>query len=1005
MKNNYGRFKIIVLISLILLLSVITWKATAANAPNFLDNQNAQQEVTGVVTGPQGLPIAGVAVFIKGETKGTVTNVNGEYTIQATQGDTLVFTYLGFKPVEVILEQASTLNIQMEEDVASLGEVEINAGYYNTTRRESTGNISRVTAEEIELQPVISPLQALQGRMAGVEIDQSAGVSGLASSIIIRGRNSLRFQGDYPLFIIDGVPVNSSPISSIGPFTRGAGIDPLNALNMSNIESIEVLKDADATAIYGSRGANGVVLITTRKGSDIGGKTTFEVQGYSGFSEVSNKMKLMNTSQYISVREKAFENDGVVPSEINAPDLVLWDQNRYTDWQEVLLGGTASIKDFNVAVTGGDENTSFLVGGSFHNEGAVFPGNFGYKKMTANINLNHNSKSQRFQMVFSANYGLDNNDLFYGTNYVNLALTLSPNAPALYNDDGTLNWEDGTWTNPFAGLYKPQEIKTSTLLSNLSLSYEMLDGLKLKANMGYSNLGSEEEVRNLKDAYNPRTWDRLILSSNNSTTQRTSWIIEPQILYNRNFGSLELDALAGATFQNSENNMLSLEGLGFSDDRLVGNLGAADEVRVNLNEDVVYRYAAVFGRLGFNWSRKYFLNLTGRRDGSSRFGRDKRFASFWALGTAWIFSEEEYFKNNIPFLSFGKIRGSYGTTGSDQIPDYGYLDTYEATPGPGGLYPTQLTNPDYSWEVNRKLEAALQLGFNQDKINLEVSWYRNRSSNQLVGYPLSAITGFTSVQANLPALIQNKGWEIVLSSINVQTKNFSWETSLNATFPSNKLLEFDDLNLTPYRETYKVGYPLDISLRYKYDGIDPETGLYRIADVNNDGRFDINDRVSINRLGRKYYGGISNILSFRNLDLGVLFEYVRQERPTYLAEMSNSPGRFGNNSTDILDAWRQEGDATNVQRLSQSIPSLLAYYNVLNSDLFIGDASFLRLKTLELSYNLPATWLTGFGIERLNLFVHGQNLLTITNYKGLDPQGGKVVPPLRTITSGVQINF
>lgn len=1005
MKNFYRRGLYVIVFLLLMAVLVILSLSQSKAATSIFYKSAFQQEVTGQVTGPAGEPLQGVTVLVKNKQYGTTTNKDGIYKVQATGSDTLVFSSIGFKTLEVPLQGRTNLDVQLTEDIASLGEVEINAGYYNVTERERTGNISRVTAEEIENQPVDNPLAALQGRMAGVEVQQPSGVTGLATSIRIRGRNSLRFEGEYPLFIIDGVPVHSSPISSIGEFSRNPGIDPLNTMNLANIKSIEVLKDADATAIYGSRGANGVVLITTKKGREHGEGTSFEASFYSGVSNVSNKMKLMNTSQYLAVRKEAFENDGANPTEYSAPDLTVWDQNRYTDWQEVLMGETASFNNLNMALSGGSEHTNFLVGGSYQQRGDVFPGDFGYEKVTSNFNLHHDSRDRKFNIDFSANYGVDNNRLFFGTNFVQMALTLPPNAPKLYNDDGSLNWADGTWTNPLAGLYKPQDIETNSLLSNISLKYEILEGLELKTNIGYSSLESEEVTKNLINSYNPSTWDWISLSSYHLLTKRKTWLVEPQLSYAKSFDKLNLNLLIGGTLQENKDKQLFIEGNGYRDDSTVGNLGTADEIRINDDKKVDYKYSALFGRLGLDWSGKYFINLTGRRDGSSRFGPNRRLANFWALGSAWIFTEEAFFKNHLSFLSFGKIRGSYGTTGSDQIPDYGYLDTYETTNGPGGLYPTKLYNPNFSWEINRKLEAALQLGLIKDRVNLEVSWYRNRSSNQLTGYPLPATTGFSSVLANLPATIENTGIEVALTTLNFQNKNFSWRTSLNYTAPKNKLVEFDNLELSPYRQTYRIGEPLDIALLYRYDGINPETGRYQLADVNGDGRMDFTDRIVEARLGRKFYGGLQNDIRIKNFSLGFLFEYVKQERRSYLGEIGISPGRLGNNSTQILKAWREPGDETNIQKLSQGIPSLLDFYSALSSDLIITDASFLRLKTLSISYHLEKDLLNSLGIKDCKLSLNAQNLFTITNYLGLDPEGGKVVPPLRTITSGLQINL
>lgn len=959
--------------------------------------------VTGKVTDGN-LPISGASIIIKNSTIGAVSDFDGQYSIVAKATDTLEISYLGYTTVTVPIQGRRAIDVVLQEDATSLSEVQINAGYYTVKDRERTGSIVRVTAKDIEGLPIVSPLEALQGRMAGVEVTLGSGITGIAPTIRIRGTNSLRNDGNYPLYIINGVPLNSEPLRSAGELTRLSGLDPLSTLNLNTIESIEVLKDADATAIYGSRGANGVVLITTKKKSNMDGKTSLSINILSGISEVANKMKLLNTPQYLSMRKKAFENDGVIPTQANAPDLILWDHNRYTDWQEVLFGGTAFMTNVNIGVSGGNEYTSYLIGGSYQNQGSIFPGNFDYNKGTANLNLNHRSKDNKFLLDLSVNYGIDNNSLFYGSNFVNSALSTPPNAPAIYKEDGSLNWENWIGNNPLAVLEQPQDIHTDNLLTNMSLSYQILKALQLKTNLGYSKLNSKEQIRFFREAYNPNVWDYIKLKSIQSFSKRQSWIAEPQITYDFAQGKVEVNTIIGATFQDNKYSYFALEGSGYTDKTLMKNLEAADAVRVLTDNNSHYRYFALFGRFGLNFDKKYFLNLTGRRDGSSRFGPNKRFSSFWAVGGAWIFSKEKAIAEHISFLSFGKLRGSYGTTGSDQIGDYNFLDTYQPTDGAGGLYPTQLFNADYSWEVNKKLEAAMELGFFNDRVHLEVSWHRNRSSNQLVGYPLPAITGFTSIQANLPALVQNTGWEFQLLTTNLMNKHFKWQTSLNTTIPENKLVQFNGIEKTSYANRYVIGYPLNIHKLYQYDGIDPETGFYRIVDVNDDGRYNNDDRVVIKKMGRTYYGGINNQFQYKGFSLQFLFEYIKQNNLNYIFSAS-APGRFNNKPVEFMDAWEKAGDNGNIQKISQSSIANTAFNNASISSKGIEDASFLRLKNIALSCQLPNSLLEKVNIQSGRLYLQAYNLFTITPYKGLDPQGGGVIPPLRTISIGVNLNL
>ena len=996
MKNNYSCH---ILVALIIIGGILLCLPKAAHAASPTPLFLLQQQITGTVTDQNGLPIPGVSIILKDTKRGVVTNLDGEYRMTAPTNATLVFSYIGYKTREVPIDGREVINIQLEGDIAALGEVKINAGYYNTTRRESTGNIARVTAEEIELQPVVSPIQALQGRMAGVEIIPGGSNPGTASTIRIRGTNSLREEGNYPLYIIDGVPVNSAPVET-NSIIGNAGLDPLNNLNVSNIESIEVLKDADATAIYGSRGANGVVLITTKTGKQR--RSGLEARLYTGVTTVPNRLDLLNTQEYLEVRRLAFENDGVEPTAQNAYDLVTWDQDRYTDWQDFLFGGTAETTNANLSFSGGNDKTFFRLGGSYFSQGTVYPGDNSYNKITGNLNIDHLSEDEKLKINFSANYGVDINKLFWSNSLSSSTVLLPPNAPELFNNDGSLNWEE--WAvadleNPLSGYYNRGRTETRNLLSNLGLSYQLLNSLKIRLNAGYTYYESQELMKRPGRSYNPSAGE-----PNNSfhlNSDRKSWILEPQLIFNEYFGDFNLDVIIGGTFQENTNSQIRYQGAGYVTESLIGNLDAAEQVINASSQTNQYRYAAVFARIGTNWKKKVFINFTGRRDGSSRFGPKNRFSNFGAIGAAWIFSEEELIENALPLLSFGKLRGSYGTTGNDQIGDYGYLDAYQATPGPGGLYPVSLANPSFSWEVNKKLEVALELGFLEDKLNLAISWYRNRSSNQLVGYPLPAITGFNTVQANLPATVENSGWELELSSINLNLDNFRWQTSLNFSVPKNSLVSYPNIEQSSYANTYRIGHPVNISLLYRYEGIDPETGLYRIADINDDGSFDYEDRVVIQDLTREYYGGINNNLSFKNFSLQFLLQYVKHEG---MASFFNA-GRPTNQRRVVSDALNSNGD---IQRISQLPAFNQAYSNALNSNLPIQDASFLRLKTFSLGYNLPESLLKSFLLTKGKIFLIGQNLFTISPYEGLDPElsySNTSFANLRTVTAGLQFNF
>ena len=959
-----------------------------------------QQQVTGRVTDTNDNPIPGVSISLINSNTGTQTDMDGAFELVASPQDTLRISYIGFTTLLLPVGNQTRFAIQLQQDITDLGEVTINAGYYNTTERERTGSIARVSGEEIEMQPIVSPLEALQGRMAGVEIQQRDGMPGNAPIIRIRGRNSLREDGNYPLYIIDGVPINSTPIA-VGALLED-GMDPLSTLNLSNIESIEVLKDADATAIYGSRGANGVLLITTKKGAGYEQKTTIETRWYSGGGQIEKKVKLLNTQQYVELREEAITNSGREPDVDNDWDLLRWDTHRNTDWQEVLLGGTAAITDVNISASGGTATTSFRIGGSFHKQGSVLPIDMDYKKVTTALSLNHISEDKKLGINVSANYGVDKTNSTITYSILPLAYELPPNAPPLYNTDGSLHWEEWTysdWDNPLAEKYNPSENNVQNLIANMGISYEVYKGLEIKANLGYTQNIREGKSQRFMEGVSPENRDNAQHRASQMYRKRLSWIVEPQLEYHTILGKGTLDALLGATFQQNESDGFSISGQGYVTESLVGYMPAAETVSAGTNQLIRYRYNALFGRIGYNWDKKYYINLTGRRDGSSRFGPGKRFSNFGAIGAAWIFTEEKFMKNHGSFFSFGKLRGSYGITGSDQIGDYQYLDAYEATGVPGGLYPTQLFNADFAGEENKKLEAGMELAFIQNRINFSLSWYRNRSSNQLVGYPLAATTGFSSVQANLPATVQNMGWEVELSSINIRTKDFRWQTSFNISLPKNKLVRFPNIDQTAYAQQYRVGHPLNISLRYKFDGIDPETGYYQVVDVNGDESYTYEDRMVIKNMGRKYYGGVSNNFTYKGWRLNFLWDFVKQNG---YAWGRGYPGRNKTNrSYEEYKAW-QNG----ALYIEDSSVANNTYNLARESELGIVDASFIRLKTLSLSYHLPAKWLEKTGVKSCNVFASVQNLVTITPYNGINvenPRFPGTLPPLRTFTGGIQL--
>ncbi len=975
--------------------------------------------VTGKVTEVDGVPLPGVSVVVKGTTRGVATNFDGDYQISVPNTQSvLVFSSIGYMEQEITVGNQTTINVTLQESISQLDEVVLNAGYFSVEKKLSTSSIEKVTSTEIEQQPVTDPIQALQGRVAGVSINQRSGAPGRGFSIQIRGQNSLRNSafdnGNLPLYIVDGIPFPSTSLSSPdnNAFFPGS---TLNTLNPNNIESIEILKDADATAIYGSRGANGVVLITTKKGRSGKSKVTFDIS--SGLGQITNKMDLLNTEQYIMMRNEAFANDGVQPT---ARDYDLdFDPNKFTDWQDFLLGGTAEFTDIFSSIEGGNEDFQYLFGLGYQRQTTVYPADFAYQKGSGVFSLNHSSPNKKLNVGLSVNYSYDVND-DPNQDPTRIALRKPPNAPDLIDENGDFTFLDnnlGIRQNPLADFGTTVKTTNSNLIASLNVDYELLPNLRLSSLFSYNNLVFDETEIFSFNSLDPTRFGNPggFLDEANATVN--SWNIEPKLNYGLNLGKVDLNFLVGSTFQNSRTDRIRTRGEGFQDEVFLNNPAAASNFSVSSFIDEITRFTSVYGRVGINWDDKYVLNLTGRRDGSSKFGPGNRFGNFGSVGAAWIFSNEKWLENS-KVLSYGKLRASYGTTGNDQIPNFQYLDSYSQVPsadnylGVSVIEPTRIGNQEFSWETVRKLDVAIELGFLPNRgLNLEANYYQNRSSNQLIGFPIPSITGFSSFQSNFPALVENRGWEFTLSANIFNNANFSWSTNLNLTIPSSELLEFQDIERTAFDLSYEVGESLFIIANaLQFNGVDPETGIFDYEDVSGDGTLlDFpNDFLPLADRQEDFFGGLENNFRYKNFEIGFLFQFVKKIGESYI-DSFRTPGGYGNQPTVVLDRWREPGDITDVPQFTQAFGDAGLAYALGRSfgENRFEDASFIRLRNLNIGWNVPDRFVKQLKMQELKVYLNAQNLLTFTPYRGLDPESANyvLVPPLRIITTGVRLTF
>ncbi|MET0636633.1 MAG: SusC/RagA family TonB-linked outer membrane protein [Chitinophagaceae bacterium] len=962
-----------------------------------------QRPLKGRITNEENLPLAGVSVRILSTNIPLIaTDQDGEFSFpDVPAGSRLRVSGAEIEPLEMAVGNKSYILISVKAKLGTLSETLIK-GYYKTSRKLNTGSVGKITSRDIATQPVSNPIAALQGRISGLFITQASGLPGSPFTVVIRGRNSIQ-NGNEPLYVVDGVIFSSENLTLRSNIQVN---NPFNTIVPEDIESIEVLKDADATALYGSRGANGVILITTKRGRD--GRAKLEATFSTGWGAVSRTMDYMNTEQYLAMRREAFANDGRAMTISNAGDLLLWDTTRYNDFKKEIIGGTAHTTNAQLRYSGGTELTQFSVSTNQYRESTVFPGDFADNRFSLATTLSNRSADSRLQISLSSNYAQERNRLM--SQDLSGALRLAPHAPQLRNPEGNLVWGEGGWgfDNPLGGTLRSYKADIDRFTSSAGLSYVPVKGLTFRANGGINRVHLREQtlipIASQNSAFNPKG------TANFGTNALSSWTAEFQGEYVFPVADwLRVRAMAGTSWQHSITEGSVQSGNGYTSDAMLGSISGAATVTSSDNYSR-YRYQALFARVELNHRDKFIVNLTGRRDGSSRFGPGRQYANFGAAGFAWIFSSDNNLLVN--WLNFGKFRASYGITGNDQIGDYQYFDTYQpaAYPYAGslGLRPSRHFNPDYGWEQKANLDIAMELGFFKNRILFNVGSFRSITGNQILQYTLPGQTGFTSITRNFPGQVENKGFELEIISRNISIKQFSWTSSLNLTFARNKLLKFPGLQESSYSNMYMVGKPLNIRFLYEYNGVDPTTGIYNFTDVNQDGRINSADRTTVRHLSPDFYGGFQNTVRFRKWELTCLFQFVKQDGAEAVFTSFTAAGMAINQPHLVLDRWQQPGDQSRYQRFTAgSGEASTAANRVANSTAIVTDASYVRLKNLALNYTINPDTVKRWKISSATMFAQAQNLLTITSYRGADPENQSItaIPPLRMIVVGTRLIF
>lgn len=996
----------------------------------------------GILLGNVGsVPLANASVSTSYTHKTTLTNLKGEFELKGVKlGEEVIVSYIGYEKARKVIADTS-MYILMKPAENQLDKVVVKA-YGVTSKRLNTGNIASISGKELEGIPTQNPLLALVGRVPGLEISQTGASPSSPMRVTVRGRNSLNnLISSDPLFVIDGVPqtvldlsakqtgLSNQVITSNGlDQGLGLGLNVMFGLNANDIESIEVLKDAGATAIYGSRGANGVILITTKKIK--GGRTRFSVNAQEGITSAVKYQDLLNTKDYLAMRRQAYAAAGFTPNNVvgsagYAPEFFAADTTRDINWQHYMFGHTGLYTSISPQLTGGSDYAGYMLSASFTNQTDIKPSNSKDQSASVLMKVNANSPDNKLVSSFSVLY-MNTKNTALGA-IANSGLQ-APVMPDPYDSLGNLNYaaykKMGNAYFPFGGLKQYVALSTNRINASFNIGYTLLPGLELSTEVGYNfSVSNGDRVDPVvSKAAKEISGTPAVGDHNVSNTQINNLIVEPKARWNKSVGDGVLTVLLGATYQGNTTRTSLITGAGYKNDDLINSIEAAPSTSISASSGQ-YKYAGAFTGIDYVLANKYILNLTGRRDGSSRFGPGKQFGDFWSAGAGWILSEEPWVQKALPkAVTFLKLRSSYGTTGGDGVGDYQYLaqwayqrasNTAHITPVYNGVNPIMVSlaaNDQFHWQTNKKLEIGLETGF-FNNLSVVVDWYRNRCDDQLLGYPLPSFTGFSSITANSVANVQNSGWDLVVSATPVRTPNVNWSVTGNVNIQRNKLISYPGLDLSPYATVYHVGQSLSATPLYHYLGTGAD-GKFQYLDRNHDGIISYNssvipgtgtdDRVVYINTDSKYSAGFSTNFRYKGWSINPAFSFRRVALPV------NYPD--GRSISDI-SYWQWQHSWT-PQNPGALMPAITAdplgdeQAKFSMSDRKYAMTNILRMNSFRLIWTSQSEKLVRHKISLLSFNVSANNLLLITNYKaGIDPELPISDPSVRTVTVGCNVSF
>ena len=1019
--------------------------------------------VKGVVKDESGEPLYGTNVVVKGKSIGVITDFDGNYLLNDVPvGSQIIeFSFIGMKtqefPVVVEAGKAITLDVVMIEDAVVLEDVVV-IGYGRRQKRDVTGAITSISSDDLGDAVLPSLETSMQGRAAGVQVTTSNGMAGSSINVKVRGTNSIS-AGSQPLYVIDGIPVSNGDFSANN---TGSGFNALSDLNPNDIESIQILKDAAAASIYGSRGANGVVLITTKKGN--AGKTKFNVNYYSGFTEAANRLDLLSAEEHLALRDSARVRRGLEPeagstviyTPSNGASITRAEADSIaalggTDWiDQVLRRGF--VQELSASAQGGNEKTIFYMGMTYRDEEGFVVGN-SYDRISGRINVENKATDKlslgtNMSVSYSKNKRVPTGD----AGGLGIAQQKLPYLP-IFNQNG--DYYD-PYNNPLWQLENWDfQANTFRSISGLYLNYEITDNFSFRSEFGvdFMNLAEDEfRFRNTQDTGSVSSaWDRRTNVFNYTTNN--------YFTYNSKIGeNQEADFTLGHSYQRSNTSGVGLNGWNFPNDNLTSPGSADPSDMTGYSYSTAFAFDSYFFRVNYKLNNKYLAGFSIRTDGSSRFGEENRYGTFPAVSVGWIMSDE-YFIKDIESISFLKLRASYGLTGNANIDDYAHLGFYSPVGGYNGaaaIVPSTLLNPYLSWEKSIMLDVNIDYGFFNNRISGSLTYYNKKSSDLLLQVTLPSSSGYSKIWQNIGALTNN-GVEFDLNTHNIQG-DFKWSTNFNIAFNQNIVTDVG--GLPPDAFDNKAGgdarvildYPVGIAYLVEWAGVQQQDGEIALWNVDgtpvldNEGNqqtafveagtelyYDINGNLMTyaNPTGDFYgdnrkpsgspfpkvVGGITNTFSYKGFDLSFLFIY-QYGNTIYDDQAKRMIGDWSSiaQRPEILDAYSENNIDTDV-------PGLNEYSTYVNSTRFLYDASFLRLKNLSLGYSFNKQVCDKLHLGSLRIYISGNNLWTLTNYPGWDPEVIRntsasdpdsnvsfaapsfATPQARTIIGGIQVSF